>query len=93
MAKRTQVPPSTGKAWARFMSKVEVQSDGCWRWTGAVWQNGYGQFSIGGTTRRAHRVAYVWTDGELAEDRNIDHQCTRRAPIALVVPRAFIAGA
>jgi hypothetical protein len=79
MADRVFIPAPQPKDWARFMSKVQIQPDGCWRWTGGTFDNGYGMFTLAGKLRRAHRVAYVWTHGEVDEDLNLDHSCHSRS--------------
>lgn len=64
---------------ARFLSKVEVQPNGCWHWTGTITEDGYGQFAVDGTNRLAHRVSYLHFVGEIPDDRpQIDHQCHNR---------------
>lgn len=32
---------------------------GCWAWTGATNEKGYGRFSFNGETHRAHRIAFA----------------------------------
>jgi len=32
---------------------------GCWAWTGAQSEKGYGRFSFGGETHKAHRIAFA----------------------------------
>lgn len=41
------------KFWSSF-----VACDGCWVWIRGCVKGGYGQISINGKTRCAHRVAY-----------------------------------
>jgi addiction module HigA family antidote len=64
---------------ARFFSKVEVASSGCWRWTAATNPNGYGVFGDGGAGRSAHRVAYEWFVGSVVAHEQVDHLCRNRA--------------
>lgn len=52
------------EAKARFWRKVN-KTDGCWLWTGAVSRNGYGQFTVGGKTKLAHRVAWLISNGSI----------------------------
>lgn len=75
MADKIPIPTPTPNDWARFMSKVQIQPDGCWHWTGGVFDNGYGLFIFAGKNRRAHRVIYVWTHGEVDEGLSLDHSC------------------
>jgi hypothetical protein len=56
----------------RFWSKVE-KTDGCWTWTAAVSDNGYGVF--GRPTRSAHCVAYELVVGPIPRGLEIDHRC------------------
>jgi predicted XRE-type DNA-binding protein len=42
----------------RFFSKVRIEQNGCWIWTGGKDKDGYGRISIKRKTVRAHRVAY-----------------------------------
>lgn len=70
-------PASFGPAprwWSRFAAKVEVEQ-GCWLWTGALTDRGYGSFRLNGSARRAHRVAYEAVHGEIAVGLEVDHLC------------------
>lgn len=68
----------TSKDLARFQSKVSVQEDGCWIWTGCRLQSGYGQFRLG-KMRPAHRVAYEHWVGQVPDELEMDHLCRVRA--------------
>lgn len=70
--------PPTADERARFWRYVEKRPDGCWIWTASRFTSGYGAFSLRGTTRRAHRVLYVWTHGE-HDQEVLDHICENRA--------------
>lgn len=50
----------------RFWEKVDLGFDPaeCWIWTGALSDEGYGDFRLGGRTIRAHRAAWIWAYGE-----------------------------
>jgi HNH endonuclease len=50
----------------------------CWRWTGARNPQGYGQITINGKRRSAHRTAYETWTGEIPEGLHIDHLCRVR---------------
>lgn len=71
MAQRSIDPDS------RFWSKVrKAAADGCWEWTGAVTQRGYGRFwPTHRTMVRAHRYAYQRLVGPIPEGLTIDHLC------------------
>lgn len=49
----------------------------CWVWTGGL-ADGYGAFHLDGKQIKAHRVAYLWLIGEVAEDCELDHLCRVR---------------
>lgn len=67
---------------ARFMSKIEVQPNGCWYWIGTITKDGYGVFSTG-NNKLAHRVAYEHFIGEIPEDMHVDHLCHTADPTCL----------
>jgi hypothetical protein len=62
----------------RFWSKVSVQPNECWLWTGAPDKDGYGSFSRNGRNRRAHRVSYEALVGPIAAGFETDHLCHTR---------------
>ena len=68
--------------WARFWSKVDVQSNGgCWLWTASLNNGGYGQFFPRGAPKRsvgAHRYAYEHIVGPIPEGLDLDHLCRVR---------------
>src|SRR5262245_13998742 len=79
MALPMPVPtPPTPQERERFWRHVEKRPDGCWVWTAALFTSGYGAFFLRGSTRRAHRVLYVWTHGE-HDQEVLDHVCENRA--------------
>lgn len=59
----------------RFWSKVDRRGpDECWPWLASTsW--GYGEFSLGGKLRKAHRVAYEDQVGPIPAGLTIDHLC------------------
>ena len=62
-----------------FWAKVTENPDtGCWEWTAARARNGYGQFSLDGTVKSAHRLAYRAMVGEIPDGLVIDHLCRVR---------------
>jgi HNH endonuclease len=65
--------------WDRFHEKVSPEAlTGCWIWTGAVKEKGYGVIGLGTRrqgTAKAHRVAYELHKGKIAEGMNILHDC------------------
>ena len=50
----------------RFWKKVDIKSqDECWNWTGSIrTKNGYGGFSVNGTTKGAHCCSLFLEKGE-----------------------------
>ena len=61
------------RAMERFWSKV-AKSDGCWLWTAARNEQGYGEFSLDGKLQRAHRVSFYLAHGRWPEP-NALHKC------------------
>jgi hypothetical protein len=49
----------------RFFAKVDYgfEPDDCDIWTGALSDEGYGDFRLAGRTIRAHRVVWLWAAG------------------------------
>lgn len=67
----------TNRFWAKVDQRTH-ENDGCWIWTGALSDEGYGNFSIvlDGRERtvRAHRVAwFFWHQAAMDEDHYLDH--------------------
>ena len=59
-------------------------NSGCWLWTGAINQDGYGIMQIGGRKGRraySHRVAYETFVGAIPRELQIDHKCRVRCCI------------
>lgn len=54
-------------------SKIEIQENGCWRFTGYILPTGYGQM---GRNKLAHRIAWFKERGSLpADGLELDHTC------------------
>ena len=80
MADPIPVPDPTERDLARFWKKVQKEENGCWVWIGAKFTQGYGAFHLQGKLRRAHRVSYVWANGEIGIGyAGLDHICNNRA--------------
>ncbi len=64
----------------RFWSRVDSgDQDACWNWTGRKNRGGYGTFSLDGTQRNAHRVAWILTNGPIASRKIlVCHSCDNR---------------
>lgn len=66
----------------RFLRFVKLDPvAGCWLWTGAPDENGYGRFKIGGKVRWAHRLAYVNFRCALRAGNDVHHieKCKSRS--------------
>lgn len=55
--------------------RVRYDATGCWVWTGATANFGYGLVSIGGRQERAHRVAWAMFNGPIPEGLKVIHTC------------------
>jgi hypothetical protein len=66
---------------ARFYAKVSTQDNGCWRWTGRLKANGYGQFYVSELRKLAHvhRWSYANFVGPIPPEYEVDHVCGNRA--------------
>jgi HNH endonuclease len=63
----------------RLLSKIEIQEDGCWRYTGGLNGGGYGNIWDRGRTRSAHVVSYELSKGPVPEGMSVLHACDNRA--------------
>lgn len=64
----------------RFWSKVDVQGpEDDWEWTAARDSNGYGNIKIDGKARKANRVVWEITYGDIPEGLGVLHTCDNRA--------------
>lgn len=61
----------------RFLAKVR-KTRGCWIWTAARFQNGYGSVSIKHKTYKASRVAYEIFFGKIKKGKHVLHRCDNR---------------
>ena len=58
----------------KFWSRV-AKSAGCWAWLAAKTPDGYGQMSISGKIRYAHRISYELVYGQIQSGAFICHTC------------------
>lgn len=72
-----KILPPTPYALRRFMKAVDSTKE-CWRWTGFINKDGYGQITIDKETYKAHRVSYTWMKGTIPETLTLDHVCHNR---------------
>ena len=61
--------------------KYEIDSNGCWIWTGAKNQYGYGILTHNYKNYRAHRFAWLQAGLPLADEQVLMHECDNRACI------------
>lgn len=62
----------------RFNSKW-IEKGGCHLWQGYLDRDGYGTFFFRKMNRRAHRVSYYYTMGDIPKGMVIDHICGNRS--------------
>lgn len=55
-----------------------VLPNGCWRWVGAMRENGYGALGFNGRVRQAHRIYYERARGPVPASLDLDHLCRNR---------------
>ena len=65
------------KHWDRFWSRVS-KGPGCWEWLACCSSAGYGQLSVGGKPRYAHRLAYEMGHDAIPKGMLICHKCDNR---------------
>lgn len=77
---------------ARFRSKYDVSSTGCWLWNGPLDRDGYGMFHLRRRGRRAHRVGWFRMNGPVPSGLWVNHVCRNRhcvnpSHLEVVTPR------
>lgn len=63
---------------ATFFTKFS-RGDGCWVWRGRRNAKGYGVWDVHGTTRKAHRLAYIAMVGPIPGGLLVLHRCDNPA--------------
>lgn len=71
-----RVPLRSRRNWSKHVDGIG--HDGCWLWTGATNNRGYGVCRVGEVTQLAHRVAYVMYNGPIPEKLTVDHVCSNQ---------------
>lgn len=61
-----------------FWGRIDRPNIGCWQWTGGRFNNGYGAFWQNGSTKRAHRAAWIFANGVIPEGMLVCHHCDNR---------------
>ncbi len=70
-----QWPP----AIERFMAKVEILPNGCWRWMASCNTKGYGAFTVDGKQHPAHRWSVEhFRHTTIPKGLQCDHRCRNR---------------
>lgn len=64
-------------ATERFWAKVD-KTEGCWLWSGALTNEGYGSITVDGSHVYAHRFSYELMVGPIDEGLHVDHLCSVR---------------
>lgn len=62
----------------RFLAKVRIDENGCWRWTAGHNRKGYGQFKYRRKDMGAHRASHLIFVGPIPDGCEIDHLCRVR---------------
>lgn len=67
----------------RFECKFDKLTNGCWQWNACKNNNGYGEFSMMGSTMFAHRAAWTLYKGDIPKTDNyhsicVLHKCDNR---------------
>jgi hypothetical protein len=63
----------------RLLSRVEVDDNGCWRWTGPIAPNGYANtIRAWGKGWLPHRLAFTVMVAPIEAELQIDHTCRVR---------------
>lgn len=57
----------------KFISPIPEA--GCWLWTGGLWGNGYGRFSLNGKQSLAHRISWLFNNGVIPQGTLVLHKC------------------
>lgn len=72
------------RVWKHF---VILGHDDCWLWMAALTSIGYGKLGFRGKTARAHRVAWILTNGPIPDGKHVLHNCDVRYPIGDITYR------
>lgn len=61
-----------------FWARVDIQQRGCWPWTGATDESGYGVLAYQGRHVLAHRLSYELTEEPIPDGLYVCHSCDNR---------------
>jgi len=59
----------------RFHQRYTIEPDGCWRWTGFYFPDGYGGMSFQNRSRGAHIVSHILFKGPITNGLVVRHLC------------------
>jgi|SRR6478736_7968963 len=61
----------------RLFSRIAINDSGCWVWTGAKNEKGYGKIGLprSSKTARCHRVSYELANGPVPDGVMVLHRC------------------
>jgi len=59
----------------KFYSKVKKMPSGCWEWQAYINRHGYGHLNVNGKTIHAHRMAWIYKNGEISGKILVCHKC------------------
>ena len=62
----------------RFNDKIFYSLDGCWYWTGATFNTGYGKIGFRDKQLTTHRLSYIINNGEIINGLQVLHSCDNR---------------
>jgi hypothetical protein len=62
----------------KLWDRVKEDDSGCWLWTGACFDNGYGAMKVANKQWRTHRLAWELTYGPLPAGIRVLHKCDVR---------------
>lgn len=68
----------TESEFKRFKAKIIINFNGCWLWTSAQNNNGYGRLKIGTKHSAAHRLSYAHFRGAIPHGMCVLHTCDVR---------------
>lgn len=69
-------PGCRGSETERFWKRVTILENGCWLWTGAKTDKGYGTLKVNGKRMASHRFSYIVQHGSIPKHLpNVCHHC------------------
>lgn len=61
-----------------LLGRVQVDENGCWRWQGGKFSNGYGAFCFENRTQKTHRASWLLHRGPIPAGLLVCHSCDVR---------------